>query len=201
MAGVDALVFRARREALTHRPTARELLGRAAAIYDNDSDLRASAKAAWRHGFASGGQWMALAMSRLNQNYISAAATFDLHQIGFIKYGLAVAAALLTFLVAAALRHPVAGMLIAALAFYVVEVQMLFLFPVALAGSARPFREAFRETRRAGGTIRTIPIVMTLAAVMLFGGFCGRGFVRCWCLGCLAVCVWYDSVKQRCDAP
>src|SRR5262249_37135522 len=28
----------------------------------------------------------------------------------------------------------------------------------------------------------------------LFGGLAGRGFLRSWCLGCLAVCLWYEDL-------
>jgi hypothetical protein len=83
---------------------------------------------------------------------------------------------------------------LAPILFYLYEVQMLFLFPLALDGSPNPFRDARDLTRRAGGTLHAAGIVMVLAAVMLFGGFLGRGFVRCWCLGCLSVCIWYDAV-------
>jgi predicted MPP superfamily phosphohydrolase len=31
---------------------------------------------------------------------------------------------------------------------------------------------------------------------MLFGGLVGRGFLRCWCLGCLAVCLWYEDLRS-----
>ena len=39
--------------------------------------------------------------------------------------------------------------------------------------------------------------VLPLAAVMLFGGLIGKGFVRSWCLGCLAVCIWYEELRQE----
>src|SRR5205823_3911054 len=28
-------------------------------------------------------------------------------------------------------------------------------------------------------------------------GIVGRGFVRCWCLGCLAVCLWYEDLRLQ----
>ena len=37
--------------------------------------------------------------------------------------------------------------------------------------------------------------VIRLASVMLFGGFLGGGFLRSWCLGCLAVAVWYEELR------
>jgi uncharacterized protein len=74
---------------------------------------------------------------------------------------------------------------------------MVFLFPLALDGSVTPFRSAWVWTRRAGGTFAAMRVVLPLAAVMLFGGLVGRGFVRCWCLGCLAVCLWYEDVRLK----
>jgi predicted MPP superfamily phosphohydrolase len=39
-------------------------------------------------------------------------------------------------------------------------------------------------------------VVVPLACTMLFGGLAGRGFLRCWCLGCLAVCLWYEDLRN-----
>jgi predicted MPP superfamily phosphohydrolase len=114
--------------------------------------------------------------------------------MGFIKYGLATSAALAwaggTWALGLYLLAP-----FAVLVFYAIEVQMVFLFPLALDGGATPFRSARSWTRRAGGTIAAMRVVLPLAAVMLAGGLVGRGFVRCWCLGCLAVCLWYEDLR------
>jgi predicted MPP superfamily phosphohydrolase len=37
-------------------------------------------------------------------------------------------------------------------------------------------------------------VVLPLACTMLFGGLAGRGFLRSWCLGCLAICIWYEDL-------
>jgi hypothetical protein len=112
-----------------------------------------------------------------------------------IKYGLAGGAALLWAVAACACRVPWLVPL-AAVAFYAVEAQMVFLFPLALGGSAGPFGAARRWTRRSGGTIAVMRVVIPLACTMLFGGLAGRGFLRCWCLGCLAVCLWYEDLRN-----
>ena len=39
-------------------------------------------------------------------------------------------------------------------------------------------------------------VVLALAFTMLFGGLVGRGFLRSWCLGCLAVCLWYEDLRN-----
>jgi hypothetical protein len=77
---------------------------------------------------------------------------------------------------------------------------MVFLFPLVLDGSAAPFRDSRRWTVRAGGTLSVMRIVLPLAATMLFGGFVGQGFVRTWCLGCLAVCLWYEKIRSDSSA-
>jgi predicted MPP superfamily phosphohydrolase len=81
------------------------------------------------------------------------------------------------------------------LVFYAVEAQMVFLFPLLLDGSPRPWRESLRWTRRAGGTVAVMRVVKRLAMTMIFGGLAGGGFVRSWCVGCLAVCIWYERVR------
>src|SRR5262249_39569123 len=114
--------------------------------------------------------------------------------LGAVKYGLAGAAALAVAAAAGLLgAWPLLALCLPA--FYAVEARMVFLFPLAADGRARPFREAGRWTGRAGGTPAGMAVVQPLAAVMLFGGLAGRGFVRSWCLGCLAVCLWYEDLR------
>src|ERR1043165_8217029 len=73
---------------------------------------------------------------------------------------------------------------------------MVFLFPLAIDGRTRVFRESLAWTSRAGGTWRVMCIVLPIAGTMLFGGLAGRGFIRSWCVGCLAVVVWYEHLRQ-----
>jgi predicted MPP superfamily phosphohydrolase len=136
---------------------------------------------------------MHLALQRLRGSDGPAPCT-NFHRLGLVKYGLASAAAL-TSLAAFALMALPCLLLLAAVAFYAVEAQMVFLFPVALDSNARPFREARRLTRRAGGTVAVMCIVVPIAAFMLLAGFSGCGFVRSWCLGCLAICNWYEELR------
>lgn len=121
------------------------------------------------------------------------ATAFNFQRLGLIKYGLAAGAALLWAVAVWLGQTPWLAPLAVAV-FYVVEVQMVFLFPLALDGSTRPFAEARAWTRRAGGTLAAMRVVLPLAGTMLCGGLAGRGFLRCWCLGCLAVCLWYEDL-------
>jgi hypothetical protein len=171
------------------------LLRQAADLFDSPScRLEKSSRGAWRRGFASGGEWMRLALEHLRGQPL-AGSTSDLNRLGLYKYGLASALALSWLAVMTWLRCSLAGAF-GVLVFYAVEAQMVFLFPIALEGSARPFHEARRWTRRAGGTLAVMRVVLPLAATMLFGGLRGRGFVRSWCLGCLAVCIWYERLRR-----
>jgi hypothetical protein len=117
-------------------------------------------------------------------------------RIGWVKYGLSALVALVP--IAAALATgawPVATLAVPA--FYAVEAQWVFAFPLALDGAPRPLRTARAFTRRAGGTLAVMRVVMPIAGSMLFGGFAGRGFVRSWCLGCLAIVLWYEAELAR----
>jgi hypothetical protein len=176
--------------------TAAVLLRRAAAVYDAPGcPLPAGARGAWRGGFAGGGRWMALALATL-RGTPPAPPPAGLNRLGLIKYGVASTAALAWVGVAWATGWPVLAPA-AVLVFYAVEAQAVFLFPLALDGHPASWREARRLTAAAGGTLAVMAVVLPLAAVMLLGGFAGRGFVRCWCLGCLAVCLWYEGLRNR----
>lgn len=179
---------------MAERVTARRLLGRARAVFDAPaSGLADTAGVAWCGGFASGGRWMRQALEHLRGQALPGPAG-SLHALGLGKYVLAIAAALACLGLASILRRPLLALL-AVPAFYTVEAQMVFLFPVALDGSRRPLYDARRWTARAGGTLAVMRVVLPLACGMLLGGFLGRGFVRSWCLGCLAVCVWYEELR------
>lgn len=176
----------------------RSLLRRAATIYDEPGGVLAKAAGpAARGGFAAGAEWMRLALERLRGAPVETATTPNFTFLGTAKYAAASLAALACAAGAWLSGWPVLAVLavLAVPAFYAVEVQGVFLFPVALDGSPRPFRDARRWTVRAGGTLRVMAGVMPIAATMLFGGFASRGFVRSWCLGCLAVCLWYEDVR------
>lgn len=113
--------------------------------------------------------------------------------LGFVKYLLASLAAGIALGAVILIQLPVIlGLIAAGLAFYAVEVQFVFLFPIAIDGSATPWKKAYLMTRKIG-TISAMQVVIPLAVVMLAGGLCGQGFVRCWCLGCLSIILWYED--------
>jgi len=178
---------------------ASQLLRRAALMFDDPCcPLAEEARTAGTTLFASGARWMRRALERIRRMPLSDV-SWDFNVLGCVKYGLASAGA--AACVALAWWSNPWWLLGVVPAFYALEAQLVFLFPLALEGNLHPFREARRWTERAGGTLIVMGVVLPLAATMLFGGFCGRGFVRSWCLGCLAVCLWYEDLRSTHTTP
>lgn len=176
--------------------TAQSLLAHARMLYDNPAlPFASSAEGdAWKSGFVSGAAWMRLVMQHLRgtkQQKVDA----DFQYLGIVKYALCAAGAFVWIILSIAIGFWLLIPL-AAFAFYAIEAQMVFLFPLALDGHIALFRESRVWTIKAGGTFHVMLIVMRLALVMLFGGFLGGGFVRSWALGCLSVVLWYEQVKH-----
>jgi hypothetical protein len=179
---------------MAERARARLLLRRAREIHDDSAcPLRAASRCAWRGFFASGGDWMRLALAHLRGQHLPVL-PLRLNVLGTFKYALASAAAMLVA-AGAVLLHAWPLLALCVPVFYAVEAQMVFLFPLTLDGAAHPLREARRWTVRAGGTLAVMAVVLPVAAFMLLGGFARQGFVRSWCLGCLAICIWYEDLR------
>ncbi|WKZ56693.1 MAG: hypothetical protein QY326_08160 [Bdellovibrionota bacterium] len=143
--------------------------------------------------FAFGEKWMARALGLLRGGLSSPPASAAI-LAGVLKYGLCSIVAALVFMVPDSLAI---GALGAVVAFYAIEAQFVFLFPLLIEGEERPWRRSIELTQAAGGTLRVMSIVLPIAASMLFGGFLGRGFMRSWCIGCLAILIWYSAVNQH----
>src|SRR5687768_422689 len=154
-------------------PAAALLLAGARELYD-DPTLPFAPTAqndAWKSGFSSGADWMRLVLCHLRGEMPNPVpASFQ--WLGVVKYGLSALCALIVLAMIVVNR---AWMLlpVVVFAFYAVEAQMVFLFPLALDGEKQPLRASLMWTRAAGGTIPVMVTVMQLAAVMLFGGFLG----------------------------
>lgn len=194
-------------------PVARaaELLARARAHYDRpEHELAALAtNRGWR-GFRGGAEWMRAALATLRGVAPEGRATFE--WLGFVKYAIAgstasiVAAGAIAMIVGSGdvgiwCSFGWASLLLVVPVFYVVESRMVFAFPAALDGAARPFATSTRIVRNAGSMAATTAVVMRIAVEMLLGGVRGRGFVRSWCVGCLAVVMWYEDVRSRSPGP
>jgi hypothetical protein len=174
---------------------AKELLNEAAVFFDAPGNgLAQSADNAARKGFASAGEWMRGALGVIRNEPVPDRG-IRFHWLGLAKYVsaaiAAMAVAILGWWTDAFWMFPLAILL-----FYAVEAQMIFLFPLAMDGSQNLMRESLRWTRRAGGTWDVMKTVLPVAAAMLLGGFFRKGFVRSWCLGCLAVLIWYERLRN-----
>lgn len=108
---------------------------------------------------------------------------------GGIKYGSGLLAFLAVGGVVLGLHRPVL-LPLAGLAFYVVEVQFLFLFPLLLDRVAHPLRTSIRATYRVG-FLKSLGWTLALAALMLAGLLNRRRPWHNWHLGCLALLNWY----------
>lgn len=182
-------------ERFTSGISARTLLAAARALYDDPSLPFASSASrdAWKGGFDSGADWMRLVLGHLRGEALPPV-DYSFHRLGLIKYSLAAAGAIIVLLISFLTRlWPLIVLVVPV--FYGIEAQMVFLFPVALDGNCHIFRLSRQWTIRAGGTLHVMWIVIGLAVTMIFGGFVGRGFVRSWALGCLAVLLWYEQVR------
>ena len=181
-------------------------------LYDApDGTLRTAARRA--RGFAGGAAWMRLALRVLRDERVRDERVRDervrdeptpvdaarFRRLGAAKYGGCLLSAAGGGVIGSKLAGRRGGLVAAAVGFYAAEAQAVFLFPLALDAPGpmlATFRRARRLTARAGGTPRVMATVLPLAARMLLGGLLGGGFRRSWCLGCLAVCVWYERVKN-----
>lgn len=175
--------------------SAKSLLQHAATLYDDRSfPFSQQAKHAWKGGFYSGAAWMELVLSEL-RGQPQRSVPKCLQGFGILKYTLTSIAALIVLAIAITTQiYPL--IMFSIPAFYAVEVQMVFLFPITLDRFPNPFRTSLQWTQYAGGTITAMRIVLVLAIVILLGGLFGKGFVRCWCLGCLSVVLWYEQIRK-----
>lgn len=80
--------------------------------------------------------------------------------------------------------------------FYMVEAQMVFLFPVVLAGSRSPWCRSYALTLAAGGTWQVMRTVMPIAFRMMTGFVRPDGSVGTWCRGCLSIVIWHRRVCE-----
>lgn len=170
------------------------LLERAEAFYDRSPALQLAARAAALDGFAGGARWMSLAIEELRGR---AAPPREARwwAWGTFKYGLCAAACAPVLWICWGTGQW-GWSALCAVAFYALEAQMVFLFPALLDGSARPLSASRLWTRRAGGTVEVMTTVWRLAWTMILGGIAGRGAIRSWCLGCLAVAIWYEDLQR-----
>lgn len=168
----------------------------AARMYDASPTLQTAARRLAFGGFRGGCEWMALALGELRGTRPTVPAG-GAASAGLMKYGAAALAAGIVVAGAAGGWLPwAAGVPLAGLAFYAVEAQGAFVMCAIADGSATPWRDSRRLIRLAGGALVVTVRIIMIAAFMVCGGFGGRGFLRAWCVGCLAVVLWYERLRR-----
>ena len=172
---------------------ARQWLARARQLFDANDNGLAVAAARTSPSFADGAEWMRAALTVVRGRRPATRPPFG--RLGVTKYAIASGAALLTAVLAWWVLPALLPLAIGV--FYVVEVRMVFAFPLALDGSQTPLRDSHRLLAATASAGWATVQVMRIAAEMLFGGLCGRGLRRSWCTGCLAVLLWYETALQR----
>lgn len=172
----------------------RDLIAEGARIYDGSPDLRRMARDAAGGGFEGGARWMAAVMGEIRGTAPPAAGRRFLAW-ALLKYSLCLLPAAAGG-VAALVTRDGWWVLAGVPGFYLVEAPMVFLFPALVDGARRPLVESAALCARSGGVLPTASRVLRIGASMVGGGFAGRGFLRSWCVGCAAVVVWYERVRQ-----
>ncbi len=137
---------------------------------------------------------MAEELHRRTSNSMVTGVKPDYRTAGLIKYGSALTAGLLTLLLFAKIGPAVAFLVV--FAFYLVEVHLLFLFPLLAEGHVKPYRTAVRLCWRVG-IFHCITNVIPIAVRMLAGLTNSHDPFRGWHEGCLAIVIWYLKVSKN----
>lgn len=170
---------------------ARQLLREAAVVLDRHPRLLRAAGSV--RSFHAGGRWMRLGLRALRTTRMPRL-TRSLEALGWRKYLTCVACAAGWAVIC--LAFGTSWLLpLCIVAFYVAEIHRLFAFPLAIdrVDDPRAVHAGLLDIVRPHDALLT---VMVLACVMLLGGILGRGFVRSWCLGCMAVLIWYEDARR-----
>ncbi|MCI1186566.1 hypothetical protein MON38_03990 [Hymenobacter sp. DH14] len=139
--------------------------------------------------FEAGAAWMGVHLARLRAWPLAASGSRPCFTCyGWLKYGLSLLGLALAAL--GLVRGSVWLWPVAALGFYVVEIQFLFLFPLLLERRPRPLLASCRLTARIGYG-RCLLGVLPVAAYMLAGLVRPRHARLQWHVGCLAILLWY----------
>lgn len=150
------------------------------------------------HGFAGGGAWMVHALSVLRDRPI-APKQRRFRAIGLRKYGLCLSAGAAA-VTAAWTGGAICAIALGLLAFYAVEARGVFDFPAAIDYGARARLASRALFRRAGGTLTILSRVLPIAAFMLCGGLARARPRWSFVVGCLAILLWYESLRRRDDS-
>ena len=140
-------------------------------------------------GFGEGGRWMGWLMGK------TSVPTKEFIRWGTIKYTLSVLAGLTILFISGEASS--FALIMAAFAFYLVEVHFLFLFPLIIDREAPLLRVSVRATYRVG-LWRALSTTISIAAYMIEGLFKFQKPLYQWYVGCACIVVWYEEeIRDR----
>jgi hypothetical protein len=143
--------------------------------------------------FPSGAQWM---YDRLHELQPASMRPFNpavnYNWYGGMKYGICLAGLVMGFIAPGIWAIPVGIAL-----FYLLEVHLLFLFPLLIDDEPRPLQASIRATYKVG-VGKCLTMVLPIAGFMLIGLLQKTDRLRNWYVGCLAIIIWYDhEIRAR----
>lgn len=143
--------------------------------------------------FSNGGEWMRLRLSLLRNRVIAPVPLKVFQFWGVFKYvfSLLVGISILLLNWPLGITTP-----LAIAAFYIIEVQFCFLFPLIVDNRKPFFLNSILLTHRVGFW-RCLRLVLYFAAYMLTSGYGRKHFLLAWHIGCLAVLLAYEKMGNR----
>jgi len=162
-------------------------------LYDSSEMLQKESLHAYKGGFPSAVKWMRLALQILRSKEIPER-NIPYSFLGFIKYGLAGFTFILYIIFIIHIKYYI-FLPFAIVLFYGIEVQFLFLFPLAIDGISKPIYHSL-NCKVKGGRFASIFGVIVIAIFMISGILPQKSFFRNWSVGCIAVLIWYEDSKD-----
>lgn len=172
----------------------KDLIGQSA-LYMVD-DTRRLEKPLSLSVFRQGGEWMRVWLEAWDQeNNRSLERAINFTGYGLLKYLICIGA----LLASAYGFYEIDPWLLpfSLIAFYIVEVHFLFLFPLLIDGVKHPVWQSIVITHRIG-LFRVLAKVIPIGLFMMLGLLHVSDPFRNWYKGCLAVLIWYQQdVRNR----
>jgi len=140
--------------------------------------------------FTNGAQWMLSCLNHIRNKDARLPKDVAFEYYGWTKYLLCSFVAILPLFLSYWLAP------ISILLFYLVEVQLLFLFPLLIDGNKKSFKNSRLFTKKIG-VFRAMMVVMRIALYMLYGLCRKKDHLGNWYAGCLAVLILYEKINTN----
>jgi hypothetical protein len=150
--------------------------------------------------FPTGARWLYDRLNLLNGNIdgnntqvFNPRINYNLY--GFLKYGICLLGCSITAWWLS--KYSMLLMPLSIFVFYLLEAQLLFLFPLLIDNSPAPVVASIRTAFRIG-ILKCVFTVIPIAIFMIIGLFRKKDATRNWQIGCIAILIWYiDEVRNR----